>query len=141
MPGAEIWRRRLLTARAALLLCLARILIGLVPLRYWRSRLGRGGEEVPHDSALWAKHAARHVERAARRLPFQAKCLPQAMALSWLMRSRKIAHRVSIAVRPADMREEEDALHAWVEMNGIKIIGDLPGPWHVIFRAPVHVAG
>jgi hypothetical protein len=27
------------------------------------------------------------------------------------------------------MRGSEDDLHAWVEVNGNKVIGDLPGEW------------
>ena len=33
------------------------------------------------------------------------------------------------AVRPEAMRDFPDPLHAWVEIDGAKLIGDLPGPW------------
>jgi hypothetical protein len=72
---------------------------------------------------------AAHVEWAARLLPFSTKCLPRAMALSWMLRSRRIDHFVVFAVRPPKLRESGDALHAWVEIGGERIIGDLPGPW------------
>ena len=51
------------------------------------------------------------------------------MALSWLLRQKRIGHTVVFAVRPADLRNSPDALHAWVEVDGSKVIGDLPGPW------------
>jgi hypothetical protein len=74
------------------------------------------------------------VNRAGHRLPFETKCLARSMALSWLLRSEKIGHSVVFAVRPPDHRAGPDALHAWVEVAGEKILGDLPGPWVETFR-------
>jgi hypothetical protein len=34
-----------------------------------------------------------------------------------------------IAVRAPEARGSDDDLHAWVEVAGETIIGDLPGPW------------
>jgi aryl-alcohol dehydrogenase-like predicted oxidoreductase len=73
--------------------------------------------------------SAGHVEWAAVRLPFSTKCLPQAMALSWMLRRKGISHQLVLAARPAHLRDSADALHAWVEVDGTKIVGDLPGPW------------
>ena len=56
------------------------------------------------------------------------------MALSWLLRRHRLAHTMVIAGRPADRRQSPDALHAWVEMEGEKIIGNLPGPWIEFLR-------
>lgn len=81
-----------------------------------------------------AQRWAAHVNWAARRVPIPMKCLPQAMALSALLRRRDINHAVVFAVRPKDMRPGSDSLHAWVESNGARIIGDLPGPWTVTLR-------
>jgi hypothetical protein len=55
--------------------------------------------------------------------------LSRAMALSWLLRRKQIAHAVVFAVRPDHLRSGPDPLHAWVEIEGMKVIGDLPGPW------------
>jgi hypothetical protein len=51
------------------------------------------------------------------------------MALSWILRRKRIGHCVVIAVRPAELRGTDDQLHAWVEVSGEIILGDLPGPW------------
>ena len=126
MPAIDRWRGRLGTARALALLWWARLLIARVPLERWRDTLG---EAAGRHSSAEAQRLARQVERAATRLPFETKCLARAMALSWLLRRRRIRHAVVFAVRPASQRDSADALHAWVEIEGETIIGDLPGPW------------
>ena len=114
-------------------LCLARGLVALAPLRLWRGRLGlAGGAGAPFLDR--AARLARHVERGAARLPFPSKCLPQAMALSWMLRRRRIAHALIFAVRPPQLRGFTEGLHAWVEVAGKCLIGDLPGPWIVSLR-------
>ena len=118
------------------LLCLARALIALVPFRVWRGRLGGAGRNDQGADPAEARWLAAHVMRAAWRLPFKVKCLPQAMALSWQMRRRRLAHTIVFAVRPPAARKGDDALHAWVESEAKVILGDLPGPWIEIYRQP-----
>jgi len=139
----DIWHRRGRTLRAMAWLVLARLLVLAVPFSRWR--LSLGGVECPGDTAeplvgrddaqRMASQLAGHVERAAWRLPFAIKCLPKAMALSWMLRRAAVQHCVVIAARPMKRREPGDALHAWVEVSGKIVIGDLPGPWHEIYRA------
>lgn len=114
------------------LLCLARLLIAAVPLRIWRRHLG-GRAGARGDSAQ-ARRLAVHVARAAWRLPVAGKCLPQAMALSWQLRARGIAHEVVIAVRPAAQRGSGDDLHAWLACDAELVLGALPGPWVPLHR-------
>jgi Transglutaminase-like superfamily len=115
------------------LLLLARSLIALVPLRYWRDRLGKHG---PNSDKARASRFAALVERAAWRLPLETKCLPRAMALSWMLRREAIGHCVTLALRPPDLRGSADMLHAWVELDGLIVLGELPGPWLVIHQLP-----
>jgi hypothetical protein len=75
------------------------------------------------------------------RLPFNSKCLPQAMALSWMMRKRDLPHDLVIASRPAGVRTGKEDLHAWVEQDSEIIHGELPGPWSVILRLPAKQTG
>jgi hypothetical protein len=114
------------TARALALLCRARLLIALVPFDRWRESLGNA---AGHSSSAEARLLARQVERAAVWLPFETKCLARAVALSWLLRGRQIRHAIVFAIRPPALRDAPDALHAWLEIDGETIIGDLPGPW------------
>jgi hypothetical protein len=123
------------TAEAMLLLCWARALVALVPLRLWRDSLGARAGDAPDTTAERLDEArllARHVERGAGRLLFETKCLPRAMALSWMLRRRHIPHVVKIAVRPAGLRDGDDGRHAWVETAGVAILGELPGPWLIM---------
>ncbi len=142
-PAAERLRRRALTLRAMGWLCLARLLVSVVAFGRWRATLGYGGNMKPDavgnadttQTLKLARLQAVHVERAAWRLPFEFKCLPRSMALSWMLKRLAVPHSVVIAARPMADRASDDALHAWVEVCGEIVIGDLPGPWHEIYRA------
>lgn len=111
-------------------LSFARLVVATVAFRHWRSTLG--GTAAGRSSELLAADArssAAHVEWAAKLLPFPTKCLPRAMALSWILRSRQIDHVIVFAVRPPQQRGVDDQLHSWVEASGEIILGHLRGPW------------
>ena len=110
------------------LLLLARGLVAAVPFAHWRGRLGLSGDTGSADLRE-AQVLAAHVNRGAARLGLPLKCLPRAMALSWLLRRRGIAHKVVLAARPASLRDDENGLHAWLEVPGAIVIGELCGPW------------
>ena len=123
-------RSRLRTMEAMAALCAARLLVETIPFNRWRNLLGSTAEGAIPDPAKpeKAKRLAADVEWAAKKLPFATKCLPRAMALSWLLRRQGLAHAIVIAVRPADP-QTRNRLHAWVEIDGDRILGSLPGPW------------
>lgn len=110
-------------------ICSAKLLVDWVPFKRWNAALGQAKGTADLRSVQEARQLAADVEWAAKRLPFATKCLPRGMALSWTLRRRQIPHSLVIAVRPSERRNSPDALHAWVEVNGQKILGDLPGPW------------
>ena len=124
-------RGRMRTVRTMTALSLARLLIAFVPLGRWRKTLGLADGHCNRDGSALAeaRQIARQVEWAAERLPFESVCLPRAMATSWTLRRRRIAHALVFAARPAERRDDQHALHAWVEVDGTKVIGDEPGPW------------
>ena len=129
MPRSSFWQPKLRIATAMMCLCWAQLLVSLVPFRHWRGRLGLAEQADQFVDQVAARRQAADVEWAAKRLPFTTKCLPRAMALSWKLRRKRIEHSVVFAVRPADSRESAEAPHAWVEIDGQKILGDLSGPW------------
>ena len=116
------------------LLLSARALVAAVPFGRWRRLLGgRPGATATLDPRAVRRLAAQ-VERAAWRLPLATKCLPRAMALSWLLRRAGQPHSVTLAVRPPDHRGSADDLHAWVAVGDTIVLGDLPGPWLTVLR-------
>lgn len=134
MPKRDFWRPKARTVAAMARLCRAKLLVTFLPFDRWRHGLGLdAGNRDPADVAVARKLGA-DVEWSARRLPFSTKCLPRAMALSSVLRRNRIDHAIVIAVRPSALRQSPDALHAWVEVGGERILGDLPGPWIEIAR-------
>lgn len=117
------------------LLSWARLLVAAVPFDRWQGSLGLAADHGrAGDGSAEARRSADYVEWAARLLPADTKCLPRAMALSWILRRKRIAHVLVFAVRPKGWRGSSDDLHAWVEVAGEKIIGELPGPWAETLR-------
>jgi hypothetical protein len=110
--------------------------VAAVKFGTWRKTLGTPwtDRERSRPDRAEAKRQAARIERAAQVLPFHIKCLPRAMALSWVLRARMIRHSVVFAVRPAQFRGSLDDLHAWVEVEGEKVLGDLPGSWAELHR-------
>ena len=111
------------------LLLAARLLVGAVPFRIWRGWLGGLAQAQNRVDMPGARRLAAQIERGAWRLPVTIKCLPQAMALSWLLQWAGMAHSIIFAVRPPGQRDGRDDLHAWIEVGTEIVLGDLPGPW------------
>ena len=117
-------------------LSVAQFLVAVVPLKWWRGTLGLAMHSAEPARLADAERLAAHIDWAARRLGGGAKCLPRAMALSWLLRRSGLPHAVVFAVRPPDLRGRDDDLHAWVEVAGRTLIGNLPGPWVETLHLP-----
>jgi hypothetical protein len=147
-PDAPLWQRRVRVAEALVLLALARLSVATLPFGIWRRWAGRaaapsgrssGADAGPianlagDSSANTAQTCAAAMERAAQRLP-GSLCLPQAIALQWMLRRRKMECTIMLGVIPGQRRGLLGDLHAWVEADGIVLIGgDLAnkdGPEH-----------
>lgn len=128
------WRWRMLVGEAMVRLTLARLLVRLVPLRWWRHWLGQPAPHRPVEGAAdpAARQLARAVLRAAARLPFETKCLPRAIALHSMLRRNMIPSRMVIAVLDPRRRGAVEDLHAWVESKGEIVIGELDFPFHPV---------
>lgn len=118
MTLAQTWRLRARTLEATARLLVAMAVVRFVPFGSWSGNAATAayGKErtSPREGGEIAEamRLARHVERAASRLPIETKCLPRGLALSGMLRRRAIAHRLCIAVRPAGSRGGADDLHA-----------------------------
>jgi hypothetical protein len=62
------------------------------------------------------------VQCAARRVPFEAACLPQALAAKRMLARRSIPAVLHFGVRRGDDRRALEA-HAWVDTDGIAVTG------------------
>lgn len=129
------WTSRLgpyaLVLRASALLLWARLLVAIVPMRYWRASLGTISDGQGADTpgpATWAdvpdelRRIVRAVERASLRLPIHLRCLPRAMVVQWMARRRGMDCTLRIGIE----RGAEEELHAWVDCGQVTIVGNLP---------------
>ena len=131
----ERWQSRARTGEAIAELLLAQITIRMIPVRRWPGRFGLAQDGLPGNCKT-STTLARHVERGAQRLPLTSRCLPQALALSRMLKRRRIGHQLVIAVRPASRCNRTRELHAWIEQDGRVVLGELPGPWLPVLRLP-----
>lgn len=110
-----------------ILLLLARLLILFVPLRRWRSSLGRVAPSPAGTSvSLIHNRVARAVLRATSWLPGDYVCLPRAMAVQWMLRRRGQPSALVFGVLPEHASGDLHALHAWVEVGDVVIMGADP---------------
>lgn len=129
-------RWRLLVGEAAILLAVARLLVGLLRLRHWRHLLGatsRVPSRGPAPSAQ-ALELARAVNRADQRTALGCKCLHRALALHWMLQRRGWPGQLVIAILDPTRRGTSDDLHAWIEIGGEIVIGATDQPHHPIAR-------
>lgn len=134
------------TGIAMLALVVATMLVRHVPLRFWRPTLGArqqpplhltprsvdGKDHAPNHALV----AARHIERAADRLPYTVKCFPRAIALQWWLQMAHVPGMLVVAARAS--AASGDALHAWVELDGEFLIGDCErSGYRILYAATV----
>ena len=121
MSGTE----RLLIAEAACFLGLARFLIVLVPFRRiapWLERRPRRRPRVPGPAMV--RSVRRAVLTAARHVPWNAACLPQAMAAKFMLARRGCPSTLHLGV--ARKGADDLIAHAWLEAGNAIVVGE-PG--------------
>lgn len=75
---------------------------------------------------IYEKHAIRAVRAVARRSLGNKPCLPQALALKWLLGRAGKTTNLQIGVSKNTSKEIE--AHAWLELDGEIIIGGRSSP-------------
>jgi hypothetical protein len=125
-------RKRLLLAEAVLGLIAARVALVFVSFPRLSQRFGTLvppaepgiGKAVTHafpEQTLIAKNVSWAITRAARYTPFNAVCLPQAMAAHRMLRRRGIASVMHFgAARGQSNRLDA---HAWLDAAGVEVTG------------------
>ena len=114
----RVFRQALLLLPA---LALGLRLLGLRRTQAWLLRFSRPGAS-PVQPIPDAQRLAYLVRAAAAHGPYRATCLPQALAVWWLLRRHGLSGDLRIGVRKAAGQFEA---HAWVEYQGL-VLNDRP---------------
>lgn len=124
--------RRALAVEAVVWLAVARVALLTMPFQRIARHLGAftspsegrtaalSGEPSPEQAAI-AREVGWAVTRAADHLPFEAVCLPRAIAAKMMLRRRRVASVMSFGVA----RDDEGCLqsHAWLCAVGVEVTG------------------
>lgn len=125
LPTADL----LLLARGGV--CVFLIKVGLKALKFsWFKHVFNfflKTKTTKNHSEDWAKKVVWSVQTVAHVFPFSVVCLPQALAVKYLLRHD---HRYLLKIGVSTQNQSFSA-HAWVEKDGILIIGDTPQTQYV----------
>lgn len=89
-------------------------------LARWSANCKAPEKELGKTDLAWACTTARMVKVAARHGLYRPTCLPQSLALWWLLRRQGITTELHLGVKPSGERLEA---HAWVSFRG-RILSD-----------------
>ena len=111
--------RRGLILEAACMLALARLAVIALPFRILAKALRRAPDVTACDPALLAA-VSQAVATAAHNVPWNAVCLPQAIAVKAMLARRGHGSRLHLG---AGTKDGKLIAHAWVTAGGAVIIG------------------
>jgi hypothetical protein len=117
-------RQRLLVAEAALFLGLSRLLLLALPFGRIAPWLQRGPDSGPGDTAT-VRAVRQAVTVAARNVPWNAVCLPQAMAAKAMLARRGQGSALHLGAAVADGGLNA---HAWLVAGGEIVVGEAGMP-------------
>ena len=125
-------RRRALLAEAVVCLLAARLALILIPFPRLARHLGtfvppsdaralQARTARSQDQARLAEEIGWAVTRSARYVPFNAVCLPQAMAARVMLERRGVASVMHFGA--AKGKEKPLDAHAWLDAAGVEVTG------------------
>lgn len=121
ISGAERW----LLVEAMIALLLARGAMALLPFRRIAAWLGTPGAESPATAAPEEIRTAQEVGWAvgavARRVPWDGRCLVQALAATGMLRRRGLEGTVSFGARQGESAGFD--AHAWLRFGSCMVTG------------------
>ncbi len=112
--------QRLMLIEAALFLGLARLALLTVPFGRIASWLRRSPDTAPYDAAT-VLAVGDAVTIAARNVPWNAVCLPQAMAAKAMLARRGQGSALHLG---AAMASDRLTAHAWLVAGGEVVVGE-----------------
>jgi transglutaminase-like putative cysteine protease len=114
-------------------LAIARIVMACVPFKRIASWLGKPGAETPATATPEETHTAEAIGWAVgvlgRRVPWDGRCLAQALAATSMLRRRGLEGTVTLGVREGKSASFD--AHAWLRMGSCIVTG---GPGHEEFK-------
>jgi hypothetical protein len=129
------WAQRWALLEAAWTLAAAQAVIHLLPFRWLAPRLGRlesaapGAAPVSPEQVLQAQTVGWAVRALARRLPWDARCLAQAVTGKWMLQRRGLPSTLYLGVDRG--QEEWLQAHAWLRCGDAFVTGE---PQHERFK-------
>lgn len=124
-----------LLGEALLGLVAARAAMLFLPFRRIAAWLGSpgalGAGVVSEAEILIAREVGWAVGVVARRVPWDGRCLAQALAASWMLRRRGLEGTVSFGAGRAGAAEAGFSAHAWLQVGPCIVTG---GPGHERFQ-------
>ena len=125
-------RRRALLAEAVAYLLVARLALIFVPFPRLARHLGtfvppsdaravQARSARPQNHARIAEEIGWAVTRSARYVPFEAVCLPQAMAARVMLKRRGVKSVLHFGA--AKGKEKPLDAHAWLDAAGVEVTG------------------
>jgi hypothetical protein len=125
---ARVWCGKKALAIASLLLGMLRLALWCLPFRTVRKFVEQAGDRTRAKQTMRASDTERYqaemiwaLQLGGRFLLGDKPCLPQALAIQWLLGRRGVYTDLSIGVKKDD--ERGIAAHAWVEKEGQIIMG------------------
>jgi len=126
--------KKRLFAQALIALAIARAAMALFPFRRIAAWLGTPGAESPAMASAEDIHTAKEIGWAVgvlgRRVPWDGRCLAQALAATGMLRHRGLEGTVSFGVRQGESAGFD--AHAWLRLGPCVVTG---GPEHQQFKA------
>jgi transglutaminase-like putative cysteine protease len=117
--------QRSLLREALIALAVARIAMACLPFKRIAAWLGTPGAQSPEtatpEDIQVAKQVGWAVSALARRVPWDGRCLAQALAATAMLRRRGLESTVSFGARPGVA--EGFAAHAWLRLGSYVVTG------------------
>lgn len=115
---------------ASLLLGVARFLVWALPFKYWVKLIGNPmSSRTDHQQVKIKPQNLKNIQWAIRsaayRVPWQAVCLPQAIAAKWMLNFRGQASKLLLGLRSDPDNNNKLAAHAWLECGSDIVIGEV----------------
>jgi hypothetical protein len=126
--------QKLLLCEALIALATARVAMACLPFKWIAAWLGTPGVETPDivapDQILIAKEISWAVSRLAPRVPWDGRCLAQALAATGMLRRRGLEGTVSFGA--GRNSSAKFGAHAWLRVGSVLVTG---APEHEQFKA------